>query len=209
LQAGDIILSAASGINSAAIQLLTLAPVSHACLYVGDLQVAEAVGEGVRLRAVARLVQEEATVVAFRHPGIRPEHVARMQAFVAETVGHKYNYVGVMLQAPFSIERRLCELPLMPPLVRDLCVRGIGAVQLGLGPKDRFFCSQFVLEAYRRAGLPLTSASPRLLSPADLLHMREGDVPSVRSHQTLLYVGHLKLPPPSAALVAAPASALL
>jgi hypothetical protein len=195
LQAGDIVLSAANGMTSVGIRLMTLAPVSHASLYVGESQIAEAVGEGIRRRPVSLLVQEESTVVAFRHPDVRPEHVARMQAFVAETVGQKYNLLGVMLQAPFSIERKLCELPLTPSLLRDFCLQGIGAVQLGLGRSDRFFCSQFVLEAYRRAGLPLTSADPRLLSPADLLHMREGDVPSVRSHQALQYVGHLKYEP--------------
>jgi hypothetical protein len=138
-------------------------------------------------------------VVAFRHPGVGEEHLEKMRGFVAETVGTRYNYVGVMLQAPFSVERRLCELPLTPSLMRDFCVQGMGAVQLGLGRSDRFFCSQFVLEAYRRAGLPLTETDPRFLSPADLLHMREGDVPSVRSLQTLVYVGHLKFEPEPAA----------
>jgi hypothetical protein len=199
LQPGDIILSAANGINSVAIRMMTLSPVSHACLYVGDEQVAEAVGEGVRKRAVEALVEEEAMAVALRHPSMQSEHLQQMQAFVAETVGRKYNFLGVMLQAPFSVERRLCELPLVPSLVRNLCVQGIGAVQTGLGlvPNDRFFCSEFVLEAYRRAGLPLTTAAPRLLNPADLLHMREGDVSSVQSHQTLMYVGHLKYQPPA------------
>jgi hypothetical protein len=192
LQPGDIILSSANGMTSLGIRLLTLSPVSHASLYVGDAEIAEAVGEGIRRRGVARLLEEESTVVAFRHPRVREEHVERIRAFVGETVGQRYNFVGVMLQAPFSIERRLCELPLTPALVRDFCVQGIGAVQLGLGRSDRFFCSQLVLEAYRRAGLPLTAADPRFLSPADLLHMREGDVPSVRSHQALQYVGHLK-----------------
>ena len=52
-----------------------------------------------------------------------------------------------------------------------------------------------MLEAYRHARLPLTTADPRLISPADLLHMREGDVPSVRTEQALQYVGHLKTAP--------------
>jgi hypothetical protein len=68
----------------------------------------------------------------------------------------------------------------------------MAAIQLGAIKNDRFFCSQFVLEAYRHAKLPLTTADPRLISPADLLHMREGDVPSVRTEQSLQYVGHLK-----------------
>ena len=37
-----------------------------------------------------------------------------------------------------------------------------------------------------------TSVLNRWLSPSDILHMREGDVPSVKSLQALEYVGHLK-----------------
>lgn len=195
LQPGDIVLSATRGMASLGIRLVTLAPVSHAALYVGRDEVAEAVGDGIQRRGMRRVLEEESTVVAFRHPGVRPEHVERMQAFVAENVGQKYNLLGVMLQAPFAIDRKLCELPLTPSVLRDFCVQGLGAVHLGLGRSDRFFCSQFVLEAFNRAGLPLTTADPRLLTPADLLHMREGDVPSVHSHQVLQYVGHLKFEP--------------
>lgn len=203
LKPGDIILSSANGLQSMGIRMLTLSPVSHASLYVGSGHIAEAVGEGIRRRGVPQLLAEESTVVAFRHPRVEAEHFSRMESFVHETLGQKYNFMGIVLQAPFSIERRLCELPLTPSLLRDFCVQGVGAVQLGLGPSDRFFCSQFVLEAYRRAGLPLTDADPRLLNPADLLHMREGDVPSVRSHQALQYVGHLKFQPAAAATAAA------
>ena len=201
LRPGDIILTADNGIKSSGIRLITLSPVSHAAVYMGRLNgvdvVAEAVGEGIRQRSVADLVAEESTIVAFRHPQINPTHVDRMNVFMARHVGQKYNYLGVMLQAPFAIERRACELPLVPSLVRDFCLRGVAAVQLGLGRNDQFFCSQFVLEAYRSAGLPLTDADPRLFSHGDLLHMREGDVPSVRIHQALQYVGHLKSPPPN------------
>jgi uncharacterized protein YycO len=195
LKTGDIILTADNGIKSSGIRLMTLSPVSHAALYLGDGQVVEAVGEGIRKRSMADLLAEEATVVAFRHPEFAELHRAGMNGFVDKTVGQKYNYVGIMLQAPFTIERRVCELPLVPGLVRDFCLRGVALVQLGLGRNDQFFCSQFVLEAYKSAGLPLTDADPRLINPGDLLHMREGDVPSVRIHRALQYVGHLKLPP--------------
>jgi hypothetical protein len=49
-----------------------------------------------------------------------------------------------------------------------------------------------VLQSFRQAGVPITDADPRLISPADILHMREGDVPSVRVRRPLHFVGHLK-----------------
>ena len=200
LQPGDIILTATNGLNSLGIRLATLSPVSHAAVYLGNHVVAEAIGKGVQLRTVGELVAEEATVVALRHPQLTAEQAARIKAFAAKHEGGRYNYVGVMLQAPFALERRVCELPLVPSLVRDFCIRGVASVQLGLGSNEQFFCSQFVLEAYRFAGLPLTDADPRLFNPGDLLHMREGDIPSVRIHQSLLYIGHLKAPPEAVAV---------
>lgn len=200
LRPGDIILSSADAVPSLGIRLLTLSPVSHASLYMGEQHVAEAVGAGIRRRSLDELLAEESTVVAFRHPGLQAGHTALMQQFVQAQLGKKYNYAGVVLQAPFALERRVCELPLVPSQVRDFCIRGIAAIQLGVVHNDRFFCSQFVLEAYRSAGLPLTDADPRLISPADLLHMREDDVPSVRIHQALTYVGHLKTSPEALAL---------
>ena len=199
LRPGDIILTAENGLNSIGIRLITLSPVSHAAVYLGDQQISEAVGAGIRRRSVESLLAEEATVVAFRHPNITAEQANKIKAFTAKYEGQRYNYVGVMLQAPFALERRVCELPLVPSLVRDFCIRGIAAIQLGLGRNDQFFCSQFILEAYRSAGLPLTDADPRLINPGDLLHMREGDVPSVKIYQPLQYVGHLKSPPQTVA----------
>jgi hypothetical protein len=165
--------------------------------------VAEAVTSGIQVRSVDDFIAGEATIVAFRHPGIAPSHMQPMRSFVDKHVGQKYNFVGIVLQAPFTLERRVCELPLVPGLVRDFCVRGVAAVQLGLGSQDKFFCSQFVLQAFNQAGLPLTDADPRLFAPSDLLNMREGDVSSVKIKQTLQYVGHLKMQPlPSAQPVA-------
>ncbi|MGH8618739.1 MAG: distant relative of cell wall-associated hydrolase [Burkholderiales bacterium] len=199
LEPGDIMLSAAASVPSVGIRLLTLAPVSHAALYVGQGQVVEAVGSGVRLRPIAAVIDEEVVIVVLRHPGVDAARRETMRAFALASVGSRYDHVGIMLQAPVSLQRRLCELPLLPSSVRDYCIRGVAAIHLGTARNDRFFCSQFVLEAYRRADLPLTSADPRWLSPSDILHMREGDVPSVKSLQSLEYVGHLKFRLPGVA----------
>ena len=197
LQAGDILLSSGTSLNALSIRVSTLSPVSHAALYMGEGRVIEAIGSGVRELPLDAFVAEAEAVVAFRHPGVLPEHAPKLAEFVQAQLGQPYNQMGILLQAPFTLERRLCELPVLPGPIRDFCLRGIALVQLGLGPNDRFFCSQLVLEAYKRAGLPLTDADPRLAAPVDLLHMREGDVPSVKTHQALRYVGHLKLPPES------------
>ena len=195
LRAGDIVLSSTNGITSLGIRVLTVAPVSHAALYLGDDQIAEAVGSGIRIRRTTDFIAGESTIVAFRHPDVNPHHAAALRSFAQTHDGKKYNTLGIVLQAPFTLQRQFCEIPLVPSLVRDACIRGLASIQLGAARNDRFFCSQFVLEAYQQARLPLTTASPLLVSPADLLHMREGDVPSVRTEQALQYVGHLKSGP--------------
>ncbi|MBS0425748.1 MAG: YaeF family permuted papain-like enzyme [Proteobacteria bacterium] len=196
LEPGDILLTSVATVNSFGIRLGTFSPVSHAVLYLGDGQIAEAVGTGVRARPLEAVTAEEQMVVAFRLPGVTPSHAEQMRTWAASQVGTRYNTGGVLLQAPFVLNRRMCELPLLPDAVRNFCVSGMATVQLGTSRDDRFFCSQFVLEAYRQAGLPITTADPRWVSPADLLHMREGDVPSIPSTRPLRYVGHLKYNPP-------------
>jgi hypothetical protein len=202
LQAGDILLSSTQSALSLGIRVFTFSPVSHAALYVGHNTVVEAVGAGVQERPLADYLEGEATVVAFRHPEVSPTQAQRLREYTHSQVGKKYNPLGIVLQAPFTVQRRYCELPVVPGFVRDICVRGLGAIYLGAVRNDRFFCSQLVLQAYQVAGLPLTTANPLLVSPADLLHMREGDVPSVTTEQSLQYLGHLKLAqvPPSSTL---------
>ncbi|TPG27195.1 YaeF family permuted papain-like enzyme [Variovorax guangxiensis] len=196
LEPGDILLTSVATLGSFGIRLGTFSPVSHAVLYLGDGQVAEAVGDGVRARRIEDVVAEEQMVVAFRHPGIDAAHAERLRDWALAQVGTRYNTVGVLLNAPFVLNRRVCELPLIPGPAREFCLRGFAMVQLGASRDDQFFCSQFVLEAYNQAGLPVTTADPRWVSPADLLHMREGDVPSIPATQPLRYVGHLKYNPP-------------
>lgn len=63
-----------------------------------------------------------------------------------------------------------------------------------LGNK-RLFCSQFVIEAFNRAGKPLTTAKPQWVDPSDILHMREDDIATISPVAKLHYIGHLQCTP--------------
>jgi len=198
LETGDILLSAGKGITTYGVELFTTSPVSHAALYVGQSEIIEAVGQGVRRRSLKASLEEEAVVAAFRTPALQPEQAQRIVEFAEAQIGKKYNHMGVLLHAPFSLERRLCELPVIPTRVRDACLRGVASIQLGAVSDKSFFCSQFLIEAYRSAGAPITDADPRWISPGDIMHMREGDVASMPANLSLMYIGHLKFHAPFA-----------
>jgi hypothetical protein len=118
--------------------------------------------------------------------------IGRIVDYARGRLGSGFNYRGVTLQMPVALGRRACELPLVPGAVRDACIRGLGALNPLVASEKRLFCSQLVLEAYRHADVPLADADSSILSPADILHLREGDVPSFRIGKPLHDVGHLK-----------------
>lgn len=200
LQSGDILLTTDPTFTSASIRLMTFAPVSHAAVYIGDGEVAEALGSGVRVRSFEELFAEAAVVLVLRYPELTAEQAALIREYAVSKSGTGFNFLGITLHIPFSIGRRICELPLVSSAVRDGCIRGMGVLHHLAASESRLFCSQLVLQAYRYAGVPVTRADPRLISPADLLHMREGDVSSVRIPKQLSYVGRLKHEWPAAAL---------
>ena len=66
LRPGDIILSTERATESFAIRAATWSPYSHAAIYLGHSKFAEAVGLGVRVRAVSTIVKERVKVVRLR-----------------------------------------------------------------------------------------------------------------------------------------------
>src|SRR5688572_8114304 len=204
LQPGDIILTSASTLRSAGIRLMTWSSVSHAALYIGEGRIVEALGSGVHVRSLDELLLEESIAVVLRYPGLRPDQQVQLTDYALEKAGARFNFVGVTFQVPFSVVRRACELPLLPGAVRDTCVRSVGALSYLAASETQLFCSQLVMQAYQHAGVQVTDADARLITPADILHMREGDVPSVAVRQPLRSVGHLKYDPPPITIAAAP-----
>ena len=200
LQVGDIILTTDPTFTSASIRAMTLAPVSHAAVYVGEGRVAEALGSGVRVRNLEGLLDEAALALVLRYPGLTEDQAVLVRKYALSKSGTGFNFLGVTLNIPFSMARRLCELPLVSAGLRDGCIRGMGTLNHVAASENRLFCSQLVLQAYRHAGVHITDADSRLISPADILHMREGDVSSVRIQKHLQYVGRLKHEWPATAL---------
>lgn len=189
---GDILLSADPTFVSTSIRAMTFAPVSHAAVYIGDGRLVDAMRPGVRVRGLNELLDEAAMVLVLRYPDLTAEQAAAISEYAVHRSGTGFNFLGVTLHIPFSLARRICELPLVPAGLRDACIRSVGVLNHLAARERRVFCSQLVLLAYRNAGVNVTAADPRLISPADLLHMREGDVPSVSVAKQLRYVGLLK-----------------
>jgi uncharacterized protein YycO len=192
LRPGDILLTHAPSLRAAGIQLFTFAPVSHAAVYIGDGKIVEAVMPSVRTRSMEEVLKEETVVVVLRHPELTGEQARLIREYALEKSGTGFSFLGVTLQFPLSIGRKVCEVPLMPTALRDACIRSLGVLNQLAASENQLFCSQLVLQAYRHAGVPITYADPRLISPADILHMREGDVSSFRIRKQLQFVGRMK-----------------
>lgn len=192
LQAGDILFSSEACVQSLGIRLFSNAAVSHVFLYLGDGEIAEAVGAGVRIRRLGEALKESNLTAAFRRPDLTEENIAALRDFARQQNGRRYNFLGIVKQVPYSLARNACELPVIPRRIRRFCLNTMAAVMIPSFGNRRFFCSQFVIEAFNRAGKPLTSKSPEWLDPADILHMREGDVATFTPKARLNYVGHLQ-----------------
>lgn len=189
---GDILFSAERGRNSLGVRLFNNASISHAFIALGNNLIAESIGSGVRIITLDEAIEHSNLVAVYRHPDIELDDVAKMSAFADSLKGSKYNYAGILKQAPFSMLRKVCELPINPTMIRSFCMNSMATLVISPFKSDRYFCSQFVVEAFNFAGKPLTSVNPEWVNPNDLLHMREDDIPSIKPQVELAYVGHLQ-----------------
>ncbi|BBG58708.1 Orthopoxvirus protein of uncharacterised function (DUF830) [Providencia rustigianii] len=191
---GDILLSSATGMNSWGIRLFSVSGVSHASIYLGFGQVAESVGSGVRIIRLDQAINDSNNMVVLRHNHLTSFHAEKLREFSEQNDGGKYNMKGIVMIAPWMLTKRVCELPLVGQTIRNFCLRTLATVQLGddIEQANGFFCSQFVLDAYKYAGVPLFEGNSSWITPADILHMRSGDVPTFVPTERLTYVGHLK-----------------
>ncbi|HEY4467043.1 MAG TPA: YaeF family permuted papain-like enzyme [Klebsiella sp.] len=193
---GDLLFSSSIGVTSLGIRAFSTSSVSHVAIYIGDNEVAEATGDGVQIVPLQQAMQHSDKLFALRAPDLTPQQAADIKNFAYKNKDSGYNYLGIIEFVPFMMTKQLCSLNPFSRDFRQQCVNGLAKAQLsdaGTGDKKAWFCSEFVIDAFAKAGHPLTMAQPGWISPSDLLHMREGDVANFKPETQLQYIGHLKL----------------
>lgn len=196
LKAGDLLFSSSLGVTSFGIRAFSTSSVSHVAIYLGDNEVAEATGAGVQIVTLKEAMKHSDKLFALRAPTLTPKQAAEMKTFANKIKNSGYNYRGIAEFIPFMVTRQLCSLNPFSEEFRQQCVSGLAKAQLSdvnEADKQAWFCSEFVTDAFAKAGHPLTLAQAGWISPSDLMHMREGDLSAFKSETQLHYVGHLKL----------------
>lgn len=95
LQVGDLVVTNADSIVSAAIRGYTDEPASHVALYIGDGEVIEAIVHGVTRRSLRDLLAVSHYAAAYRHVGISPQEQTAIRNFVLAQVGEPYDLVAI------------------------------------------------------------------------------------------------------------------
>jgi hypothetical protein len=144
LSPGDIILSTSFEKSSLLIRLLDCSPYSHAALYIGDNQYAEAVGLGIRVRSISTILQKRIKVIRLKNS---ENNETLKIANKAVDCANKY------LHLPYWIKGVL--------LIKFLRVNN--------DSQRNYFCSHFVAQCYYDAGIRFAgNCKPEKISPKDL-----------------------------------------
>lgn len=148
---GDVLLFRGRGLLSWIIRMFTHSGYSHAGVlfrYCGRVYCLEAVGTGVRLAPVSRLVDHYPDGIFYC--GLAANEKERESAldFGFQQLSLPYDVLGLVRFA----------------LALIFCTRR------PVDDPGRWFCSELVAAAYAKAGFPLTAGLPCYASPADLIN---------------------------------------
>jgi cell wall-associated NlpC family hydrolase len=176
LRTADLIVSTTSATVSGVIRAGSGSAVSHAILYIGGGQVIEAIGEGVVNRSLSDALEHATLAVGYRVKTLPDAKAGDVVRYAMGWVGKKYTVIGALGGGARA----------NPALyIMAFGIVGFGIAASGaLRSKDKFYCSQLVLEAYRLAGSPIIDSTPNASSPQSIV--------VAHSSGKLAYVGHLK-----------------
>jgi uncharacterized protein YycO len=151
MRSGDVLLFRGRGPLSWLIRRATHSGYSHAGLlfrYCERVYCLEAVGQGVRLVPVSRLLDHYPDGVFYCSLAAEEETRTTALGFGFQQLALPYDVFGLVRFA-FAL---------------------IFAKRRPVKPDQRWFCSELVAAAYRNAGFPLTDQLPCYAAPADLIN---------------------------------------
>jgi uncharacterized protein YycO len=151
MRSGDVLLFRGGGVLSRLIRLATHSRYSHAGLvfrYRERVYCLEAVGKGVRLAPVSRLLHHYPDGIFYCTLGAADPARETALGFGFQQLSLPYDVLG---------------------LVR-FALALIFATRRPVKPDQRWFCSELVAAAYRIAEFPLTDELPCYASPVDLIN---------------------------------------
>ncbi|MDH2917231.1 MAG: hypothetical protein PXX77_10200 [Gallionella sp.] len=152
------------------IRRYTGSPYTHASIYLGNGEIAEATPPRVRKSQVSKAIKSSKHIAVFRSQlGFGNDCTERLITFVNETLKNKARYDipgawkirnnGPMLRHAETVHEKLMEFFETNPAPKDQA-------------KDAFFCSAFVVACYCEAGIIDDSAriifDPKIYSPKGL-----------------------------------------
>ncbi|MBN1640405.1 MAG: hypothetical protein JXA09_04145 [Anaerolineae bacterium] len=150
---GDVLLYKGTAVISRAIRFFDGTEFSHAALYMGDSQVAEALAKGLVKREYTADVMGDTWVQAHRLKSAPPDMspvVDTAQAYVDD--GNRYGYEQLLLLAFLCMTRKLSFAPSLRRLVRRALDNAAAVLTdlIGAG-REPMICSEFVFRAYDEA----------------------------------------------------------
>lgn len=186
LEVADIIVSTTGASISRAIRTVTQSEVSHALLYVGDGLIVDATGSGVDVRPIGDALLDATLAVAYRHGAITPGKAMVVRDYAGQRIDSGYSFVGILGQLGSLVDRSVfCDDNDVHRITgRNNCQVTVKRMNMAIASPDRVFCSQLVVEAYNRAGVPLTNQPASHTSPNELVELNLTGITD--------YVGHLK-----------------
>jgi uncharacterized protein YycO len=202
LASADIIVSTTNGLPSRIIKADTHSLISHVILYIGHHQVIEAILQGVVRRSLQEALHEATLAVAYRCKNLTAIQANLAIEYAKSLVDQKlkYDYGGAIgggaranpkacVKVVNSVFLTLNPQPAFPApmshtsplLAKQVCAEGAsGAWQ---DPK-RYYCSELVLESFKKAGIKISPVNPSVSVPQDIIE--------AYNRGTLEYVGHLR-----------------
>jgi hypothetical protein len=152
LKAGDVLLYRGESMIGRLIRFFDGKPVNHAGLYLGNSEVAEALGEGVIKNNLTKSITGD-HVWAYRLKVIPPSMAPVLG--VANTVlgeGHNYAYGQILLLAVLATTRKVTLTPVLSVLLRGILDKAAGILaDLTAKGQKPMICSEFVFRCYDEA----------------------------------------------------------